>query len=437
METLYFSHDLPPAALVRGVRGAFVHDLGGAVDERRVGDVGVAGDPADVGRAPVDVRFRVQVEHGLVGVGGLGEVAAGGVQDALGLAGGAGGVEDEQRVLGVVAHGGVLGGGRPDGVGPPVVPALVPVHVLAVALDHHDVLHGVPVAVSLAGQGVVDRGLQGAGLAAAVGAVGGDHELGLGVLDPGAQRVGGEAAEHHRVHGADPGAGQQRDHGLGDHGQVDGHAVALGHAEGLERVRGLLHLLGQLRVGVGAGVAGFALEVDGHPVAEPVLHVPVQRVVRGVDLAADEPLRERRVGPVQGLREVLVPGQQLAGLLRPESGAVGVGLGVIVRADHGVRGEVLRGGKLAVLMQQVFKSVALLAWRLAAVAVEPGVSWDMVNLIIHRSLLRGRPVTWPSPARAAAASGHGRSRTYRKELFRNTALMLPGVRSVSASHSEQ
>src|SRR5919205_1835436 len=28
----------------------------------------------------------------------------------------------------------------------------------------------------------------------------------------------------------------------------------------------------------------------------------------------------------------------------------------------------------------------------AAVAVEPGVSWDMVNLIIHRSLLRGAPV---------------------------------------------
>ena len=210
-------------------------------------------------------------------------------------------------------------------------------------------------------EGVVDGGLQGAGLAAAVGAVGGDHELGLGVLDPGAQRVGGEAAEHHRVHRADPGAGQQRDDGLGDHGQVDGHPVALGHAEGLERVGGLLHLLGELGVGVGAGVAGLALEVDGHAVAEPVLHVPVQGVVRGVDLAADEPLRERRVGPVQGLGEVLVPGQQLAGLLRPEGRAVGLGLGVGFRANHGVGGEVFGRGELAVLMQQVFKSIALLA----------------------------------------------------------------------------
>ncbi len=30
--------------------------------------------------------------------------------------------------------------------------------------------------------------------------VGGDQQLGLGVVDPGAQRVGGEAGEHHAVH---------------------------------------------------------------------------------------------------------------------------------------------------------------------------------------------------------------------------------------------
>ena len=190
-------------------------------------------------------------------------------------------------MFGVVADGGVFGGGGPDGVGPPVVPAFVPVHVLAVAFDDHDVLDGV---VVLAGEGLVHGGLEGAGLAAAVGAVGGDHELGFGVIDPGPQGVGGEAAEHHRVHGADPGAGQQRDDGFGDHGQVHGHAVALGHAEGLEGVRGLLDLFGELGVGVGAGVAGFALEVDGDPVPEPVFDVPVQGVVGGVDLPADEPL---------------------------------------------------------------------------------------------------------------------------------------------------
>ena len=209
------------------------------------------------------------------------------------------------------------------------------------------------------GQRLVDGRLQGAGLAAAVGAVGRDHELGLGVVDPGAQGLGGEAAEDHGVDRADPGAGQQGDDGLGNHGQVDGHAVALGHAQGLEGVRGLLHFLGQLRVGVGAGVAGLALEVDGHPVPVAGLDVPVQGVVGGIDLAADEPLGERRVGPVQRLGEVLGPAQQLAGLLRPEGGTVGVGLGVLGGRDHGVRGELGRGRETAVLLGQVFEGIAL------------------------------------------------------------------------------
>jgi hypothetical protein len=42
----------------------------------------------------------------------------------------------------------------------------------------------------------------------------------------------------------------------------------------------------------------------------------------------------------------------------------------------------------------------------AAAAVELGVSWDMVNLIIHRSLLRGPAVARPQPS-AYAASGSG------------------------------
>ena len=94
--------DLPPAALVRGVGRALVHHLGRAVGERAVDDVGVAGDPADVGGAPVDVGLRVHVVDDRVGVGGLGQVAAGGVEDALRLPGRAGRVEDEQRVLAVV-----------------------------------------------------------------------------------------------------------------------------------------------------------------------------------------------------------------------------------------------------------------------------------------------------------------------------------------------
>ena len=58
--------DRPEPVLVRVVRRALVHDARRAVRERAVDDVGVAGDPADVGRAPVDVGVGVQVEDVLV-----------------------------------------------------------------------------------------------------------------------------------------------------------------------------------------------------------------------------------------------------------------------------------------------------------------------------------------------------------------------------------
>ena len=56
--------DLPEAILLRPVGRAFVHHHRRAVGQRTVDDVAVAGDPADVGRAPVDVLV-LQVEDPL------------------------------------------------------------------------------------------------------------------------------------------------------------------------------------------------------------------------------------------------------------------------------------------------------------------------------------------------------------------------------------
>ncbi len=89
---------LPEARHGRIVRHAFEHQRGGAVRERAVDDVAVAGDPADVGGAPVDVAVVI-VEDVLVRHRHVDVIAAGGVQHALRLAGRARGVEDEQRVL--------------------------------------------------------------------------------------------------------------------------------------------------------------------------------------------------------------------------------------------------------------------------------------------------------------------------------------------------
>jgi hypothetical protein len=91
---------LPEAAGVGEGGHAFEHDLGAAAGERAVGDVGVAGDPADVGGTPEHI-VGLQVEGPLHGQDGVQQIAAGGVLHALRLAGGTGGVEQEQRMLGI------------------------------------------------------------------------------------------------------------------------------------------------------------------------------------------------------------------------------------------------------------------------------------------------------------------------------------------------
>ena len=138
--------------------------------------------------------------------------------------------------------------------------------------------------------------------------------------------LGGEAAEDDRVRGADAGAGEHRDGGLGDHRQVDRDGVTCADPEVPQGVRGALDLPVQLGIGDVAGVVRrLTHPVDRDPVAVAGLHVSVDGVVAGVELAVGEPLREGRV-PLQRLGEVLAPRHVLAGLLGPEALEVGVGL---------------------------------------------------------------------------------------------------------------
>ncbi len=77
---------LPDAAGVRPIGHAFEHQRRRAVGERAVDDVAVPGDPADVGRAPIDLAGPV-IEHQFVRVARPQQIAAAGVEHALGLAG--------------------------------------------------------------------------------------------------------------------------------------------------------------------------------------------------------------------------------------------------------------------------------------------------------------------------------------------------------------
>ncbi len=143
------------------------------------------------------------------------------------------------------------------------------------------------------------------------------HDLRAGVVDADRELVGGEPAEHHRVHRPEARAGQHRDHRLRDHRQVDHHPVTRSHSAGAQRTGEGRHPLQQLGVAEpGLGVRDGAVVDQRGPVAVPADHVAVERVEAGVQRRVGEPAVERRVLGVEDLLRLLDPVDQL-GLLRP------------------------------------------------------------------------------------------------------------------------
>ena len=223
-------------------------------------------------------------------------------------------------MLGVERFGGVLRGGVPHRVVPPQIATVGPADVDPGAVHHQNMLHR-----GLATDCLVYGGLQRDRTPAAVLAVCGDHQFGLGILDPGPQCRGRIPAEHHRVHDAQARAGQHRHDGLGDHRHVNDHPVTGDQAQIGQGVGGLADLVLEFGVGDGAFIAHrFALPVDGDPVAIAGLHMAVDTVVGDVELAADEPLRHRCARPVEHLGEGRLPRQPVC-LFGPEGQPVGVG----------------------------------------------------------------------------------------------------------------
>ncbi|MCY1359523.1 hypothetical protein D9M69_460990 [compost metagenome] len=284
----------------------------------------MAGDPADVGGAPVDFT-RTVVEHALVGHGRVQQVAAGGVLHALRLASGAGGVKDEQRFFGAHLFRRTHGAGHFHQVLEPDVAMLVPLDVATGALAHDDFLDAAGFRV---GQGVVDVGLERDLLAGTNAFVGGDHHFGFAVDDAAGQGFRREAAEHHRVNRADPGTGQHGDHGFGDHRHIDSHHVAAVHILATQGVGELAHLLVQFAV---SDVAAFGRVIalpDDRDLIAALGQMTVQAVVGNVQGAVGEPFDVDMViveGSLLHRGERLDPVEAL-GLLAPEAIRVDDGL---------------------------------------------------------------------------------------------------------------
>jgi hypothetical protein len=289
-----------PEPTDRGVvRHALEHQRRRAVGERTVDEIAVAGHPADVRGAPVDVALVI-IEHVLMRHRGVDEIAAGGVDDALGRAGRARGVEDEQRILGAHLLGRTMRGDQLHRLVEPDVAVRTPADVGAGVGDDDDVLD----AADLFQRGV-DVGLERHLAPAAQALVRRDHDFRFGVFDPARQRVGREAAEDDRVDRADACAGQHRIGRLRDHRQIDGDAIALLDAMPFEHVGEMADPIEQLSVADMLGLAGIVAFPDDRGLVGALGEMPIDAIVGGVDDAVLEPFDRDVMGVVGG---VLDPG---------------------------------------------------------------------------------------------------------------------------------
>ncbi len=106
---------------------------------------------------------------------------------------------------------------------------------------------------------------------------------------------------------------------LGNHAQVDRHPIAFFDTQAFECRGGAVHFAVQVAIGEDPTIAWLALEDDGGLVAAPGLQVPIDAVVAGVDLGADEP-SGRTAGPTRASsRTASTSSGPLAGAASPRT----------------------------------------------------------------------------------------------------------------------
>src|SRR5664280_1562696 len=307
----------PPHTPGIGIGGyALVHDRRGAECQWPIDNVGVSGDPANVGGAPVRV-LGMDVLVVLRRAGHVGEVTARAVLAALWLAGRTARVHDEQWRFGRHRNRVNL---LPLVVGHDLVDEEVP-------SGDHWTLRGVLSGVPAEHQHLLDRDalLEGprdclVGLdlvilqfAVAVVAVHRDENLALRVGDAAAARGAGETTEDLGVDDAQTCAREHRYRQIRHHGHVERrHVAGLNAAEALQQRGELVDAHVKLLIGehLGVFVLGLGHPDDGRLVAIG-RQVTIDAVVRGVEPPADEPLPKWGVARVKRGVPVLVPRQKV------------------------------------------------------------------------------------------------------------------------------
>lgn len=212
LSNLVLGNNIPVAREV-GVGGsALENNSGHTKHERSVDNVGVACNPTHIATAEVTIAV-VEIKNVLAGDSGTEQVASGAVQNTLGLASRTRGIQEEERILRVHGLGSNVAGPLLNLLVPPDIAALLHGYISASALEHKTVGN-----VRALLESVVDNLLGANDFAATLALVGGDDNLGVGVVDTVTERVGRKAGENHGVDSADSGTGEDGEDSLRNHG---------------------------------------------------------------------------------------------------------------------------------------------------------------------------------------------------------------------------
>ncbi len=312
---------LPEGPGLRGARRSLVHHRGGAVGQRAVDDVAVAGDPTHISRTPEDILIP-DVEDPLKGEVSPEVVAGSGVHHPLRLAGGTGGVKHEQPVFTGHRFSWADVALPSHQLMPPQVTTFHHLDRLLGALHHQNSAHR---RTGTTGESGIHSRFQGDGLVLAESAVCRDHRLDLPVDQPIPQSLGREATEDHGMRGTDASAGEHGDGRFWNHRHVEGHQIALADSHRPQSVRGLAHLSVQFAVSETPDIAGLSLPDQCRLGRGGTLEVSVQTVEGKIGGAALEPAGERGIAPIENGVKGLEPVQLPTRRISPE--AVGILLG--------------------------------------------------------------------------------------------------------------
>ena len=166
------------------------------------------------------------------------------------------------------------------------------------------------------------------------------NDFRLGVVDAGGELLGREAAEHHRMDGADARAGEHGEHRLRHHRHVDDDAVALADAEVAQHGAEQLHFREQAAVSEGLlGVGDGGIVDQRGLLPAPARDVAVDRVVAGVADGAGKPAAVDAGGGVEDAFGLLDP-VDLGRRLAPEHlrAALPMRVNVVIAARSRVHG---------------------------------------------------------------------------------------------------